>query len=116
MIRRGRSFLVGLVATLGGCVPPAFAAEGSLPPSPPRVYPAVCEVPYDLAPGQRAVLLCAVRAPRGTTLEGIVVLESGHEAVDVSLVYSLHTSRHVFRLTNTSTTLTVRGLARGRVW
>lgn len=109
--------LLTLALIMGGCwATLAHADDKALPLSPFSNYPARCAVPYDLAPGARAVMLCAVRAPRGSTLEGIAQIESGHEAVDVSLVYSLHATRHVFRVTNTSTTTAARGTAQGRVW
>ncbi len=111
------ALLLGLMLLAAGIAWLASPAKAEgLPPSPPRIYPAVCDVSYELAPGARAVLLCAVRAPRGGTLEGIAQIESGHEDVDASLLYSLHASRHAFSVTNTSTTTTVRATARGKVW
>lgn len=66
-----------------------------------------CTVRYALAPGERSVRLCQHRPP---THSGIVIVESGSEFVDASLIQRLGQGSHVISITNRSAEV-VRGTA-----
>ena len=70
------------------------------PPGPvPDTYPVRCSADYLLVPGERAVLTCIAHDHR-VPVEGSVTLQSGHEAVDVTLVRRLALGRVVLAVTN----------------
>ncbi len=105
-------FILGVLLLAMGL--DSTARAGGLPPSPLRIYPAVCEVPYALQGGERAVLVCDAPVPRGG-LEGIVQFASGHESVDVSLIAKLHRGTAIFAVSNRSAD-PVNATARGEQW
>lgn len=90
-----------LVLALGALGASWAHAGGLAPPLQPEPRPVdICELPYALAPGERAVLLCHRER---STRRGPTVVASGHEAVDVSIVARVLPGRVVVALTNRST-------------
>lgn len=102
-MRRIHRVFLGLVlaalGTLVSCTPAAAAPPLPLPK--PRPH---CEVEYLLAPGERAVLACSPTVDiREPAPQGVVTIQSGHEAVDSAYLRRIGQWRQVvFSVTNRS--------------
>lgn len=103
-----KSMLILIAATAAGVLIAAATDAGAADRIPdPRPAPTsprygLCELPYTLAPGERAVLMCTTAWDPRRPTQGIVTIQSNHEAVDAGLVKRFPLHRVVVALTNRS--------------
>lgn len=97
-------FGAAAAGVLIAAVTEAGAADRIPDPRPVPTAPryGLCELPYTLAPGERAVLMCITAWDPRRPTQGIVTIQSNHEAIDATLVKRFPLHRVVVALTNRS--------------